>query len=255
MNDLERLLDVMARLRGEDGCPWDREQTTRSLRPYVLEEAHEVAEAIDRGDPDELRGELGDLLLQVVFLSRIAEERGEFAFDDVARGIAEKLERRHPHVFGDAQADTVAEVWRRWDRIKQSERGGAAERRSRLDGLPQHLPALVRARLVADKASRAGFDWPGPRDVLDKIGEEVDELRGALDGTPEQPDEELGDLLFAVASLARHLDLDPEGALQRATKKFSTRFRRVEELAAEEDVALEDLDAAALDRLWERAKG
>ncbi|MCU0223082.1 MAG: nucleoside triphosphate pyrophosphohydrolase [Acidobacteria bacterium] len=259
MDSTDRLIAIMARLRGEGGCPWDREQTPRTLRPYVLEEAHEVAEAIDGGDWDELRDELGDLLLQVAFLSRIAEEEGRFRFDDVAAAISDKLERRHPHVFGDAQAKRVEDVWRRWDEIKRAEKAGTAEDggpdASRLAGIPRGLPALGRAAAVADKASRAGFDWPEPAGIVDKLAEETAELRAALAaGDRDHAEEELGDLLFAAASLARRLKIDPEGALARATAKFVARFRSVEEGAAADGVRLEDLGPAELDRRWNAAK-
>lgn len=260
MNATDRLIAIMARLRGENGCPWDREQTPRSLRPYVLEEAHEVAEAIDGGCWDDLREELGDLLLQVAFLARIAEEEGRFRFEDVANAISAKLERRHPHVFGDAEASRVEDVWRRWDEIKRAEKAGpkvdgGGPPVSRLDGIPRGLPALGRAALVADKASRAGFDWPQPAGILDKLVEEVEELRAALaGGDRDHAEEELGDLLFAAASLARRLKIDPEGALARATTKFAERFRRVEDAAAADGVRLEDLEAAELDRRWNAAK-
>ncbi len=261
MDATDRLIAIMARLRGENGCPWDREQTLRTLRPYVLEEAHEVVEAIDGGDWDELREELGDLLLQVAFLARIAEEEGHFRFEDVADAISAKLERRHPHVFGDAEAHRVEDVWRRWDEIKRAEKaggpaaGGGTAPVSRLDGIPRGLPALGRASAVADKASRAGFDWPRPEGIVDKLMEEAAELRAALvDGDRAGVEEELGDLLFAAASLARKLKLDPEGALARATAKFAERFRRVEGRAAADGVRLEDLDATELDRRWNAAK-
>jgi MazG family protein len=260
MDATDRLIAIMARLRGENGCPWDREQTPRTLRPYVLEEAHEVAEAIDGGNWDDLREELGDLLLQVAFLARIAEEEGHFRFEDVAEAISTKLERRHPHVFGDVEARGVEDVWRRWDEIKRAEKAGpgagdGGSPASRLDGIPRGLPALGRAAAVADKASRAGFDWPEPAGIVDKLAEEAGELRAALAaGDRGHAEEELGDLLFAAASLARRLKIDPEGALARATAKFSERFRRVEQAAVADGVRLEDLDAAELDRRWVAAK-
>jgi len=255
---VDRLVEIMARLRGPGGCPWDREQTFRSLRPYVLEEAFEVAEAIDREAPAALREELGDLLLQVVFLARLAEEEGLFDLEDVAEGISAKLVRRHPHVFGDRSAGSVGEVWKRWEEIKREER----ERKhqvdaSRLDGIPRALPALVRARLLADKAARAGYDWPGPAAIVDKIREETDELAAALGdgGEPAAVEEELGDLLFAVASLARRLGIDPEGALARANAKFEDRFREAERLARRAGKELEDMGPEELDTLWRRVKG
>ncbi len=262
MDAMDRLLSIMARLREPGGCPWDREQTAASLRTYVLEEAYEVTEAIDEDDWAKLGEELGDLLLQVVFLARVAEERGAFRFEDVARGIGEKLVRRHPHVFADATADDVGAVWKRWEAIKAEERaakaaaaGGAeaAAAPSRLDGIPRHMPALPKARLLADKAARAGFDWPAPDAIVDKIVEEADEVRAAL-GDPAHCAEEIGDLLFATASLARRVKADPEAALEHANRKFARRFRSVEAAAAARGVTLESLDAGALDALWNEAK-
>lgn len=251
-----RLLEVMIRLRSPGGCPWDREQTPATLRRYVLEEAHEVAEAIDVGDWDQLRGELGDLLLQVVFLSRLAEEEGRFGFDDVARAIVEKLVRRHPHVFAGAHAETPEDVARHWDLIKAEERArsGAASA-SRLDGVPRHMPALARAFAYADKAARAGFDWPDVPSIVDKIDEEARELRAAIAAdSREAAAEELGDLLFAAASLARRMGLDPEACLAAANRKFATRLRAVEAEAEARGLRLEELDAETLDALWRRAK-
>ncbi len=254
---VDRLVEIMARLRGPGGCPWDREQTFRSLRPYVLEEAFEVAEAIDRESPAALREELGDLLLQVVFLARLAEEAGLFDLEDVAEGISAKLVRRHPHVFGDRPVGSVGEVWKRWEEIKREER---EERRqgdaSRLDGIPRALPALVRARLLADKAARAGYDWPDAAAIVDKVREETDELAAALgrEGKGGPVEEELGDLLFAVASLARRLGIDPEGALARANAKFEERFRAAERLAREAGKELEQMGTEELDALWRRVK-
>ncbi len=264
MDPMDRLLSIMARLREPGGCPWDREQTAASLRTYVLEEAYEVAEAIDEDDWAKLGEELGDLLLQVVFLARVAEERGAFRFEDVARGIGDKLVRRHPHVFGDAAADDVSAVWKRWEQVKAEERaakaaaaGGPAAADapapSRLDGIPRHMPALPKARLLADKAARAGFDWPAPGAIVDKVLEEAEEVRAAL-GDPEHCAEEIGDLLFATASLARRVKADPEAALEHANRKFARRFRHVEATAAARGLALEALDAEALDELWNAAK-
>lgn len=258
MDEMEQLVAVMARLRGPGGCPWDRNQDYATLRKYVLEEAFEVAEALDRAadrpSPEAaaaLRGELGDLLFQVVFLSRIAEERGEFDLADVAREIAEKMERRHPHVFGDARADTPREVWSRWEKIKARERKGA----SLFDGVPRALPGLLKARHLTSKAARVGFDWKRDEDVLDKLSEETAEFRAAADaGESAAVEREVGDLLFVVANLARRHHIDPERALQGANRRFETRFRHIEEsLRAEgrrpDQVALEELD-----RLWEQAK-
>ncbi len=257
MDAMDRLVEIMARLRGPDGCPWDKEQTASTLRTYVLEEAYEAAEAIDRGDWDALRDELGDMLLQIVFLARLAEEQGRFRAADVVDGIASKLVRRHPHVFGAGGARTVDEVWKRWDEIKDEERRDAGDpaRVSRLDGVPGLLPALAKARLLADKAARSGFDWPSPEAIVGKVAEETAEFERALEaGDREAAAAEIGDLLFATASLARRLNLDPETCLAQANLKFSERFRAVEARAAASGRRLEDLSAEELDALWEQAK-
>ncbi len=257
MSEISQLLGIMAQLREPDGCPWDRAQTRKSLRSYLLEEAFEVADAIDGGAWEPLAEELGDLLLQVVFLARLGEEAGAFCFEDVVRGICEKLIRRHPHVFAEGKADTPEEVVERWDEIKRQEKqnAGQTERRSALDGIPNHLPALVKAHRLTERVARAGFDWPGPSTILAKIEEELRELREAIaQSNAIAIDDEMGDLLFAVASLARHLEVDPEGALARASRKFSHRFRHVETLAQAAERSLSDLDTSQLDTLWRRAK-
>lgn len=258
MDAMDRLVEIMARLRGPDGCPWDKEQTPSSLRTYVLEEAYETAEAIDGGDWDALKGELGDLLLQIVFLARLAQEQARFDMTDVAEAISTKLVRRHPHVFADGAARTVDDVWKRWDEIKDEERreGGSEEApRSRLDGIPRLLPALAQARLLADKAARVGFDWPSSEAIVGKITEETDEVQRALaTGDRQAAAAEIGDLLFAVASLARRLKLDPETCLAGANRKFRARFRAAETMAAERGRRLEDLSGSELDALWESAK-
>jgi MazG family protein len=258
MRPLARLLEIMARLRDpQGGCPWDREQNFSTIAPYTIEEAYEVADAIARRDPDALKDELGDLLFQVVFHARMAEEAGMFAFDDVAGAIADKMERRHPHVFGAAEVASVAAQNEAWEAHK------AAERRDRalatgapgsvLDGVAHALPALLRADKIQKRAARIGFDWPDARPVFDKLKEEVAELetefqKPAVRGTLE---DEMGDILFAAANLARKLDIDPEAALRHATAKFERRFRRVETLAAEHAVG-SDLDS--LEALWQQAK-
>jgi MazG family protein len=254
LDRLESLVAIMDRLREPGGCPWDREQDFPSLRPYVLEEAYEVAEAIDAGDPNALREELGDLLFQIVFLARLGREKGHFTLEQVIGNVAEKLIRRHPHVFGSATATTADEVARNWEEIKRREKG-AARPRSRLDGIPAALPAMLRARLLADKAGQIGFDWTSPEPVMDKIAEELQELRQAAKaGNREATREELGDLLFSAVMLARHLGVDPEGALAATNRKFRARFE-----AIEADLARRGLDPAGvapeeLERLWEQAK-
>jgi ATP diphosphatase len=258
MRPLARLLEIMARLRDpQGGCPWDREQNFSTIAPYTIEEAYEVADAIARRDPDALKDELGDLLFQVVFHARMAEEAGMFAFDDVAGAIADKMERRHPHVFGAAEVASVAAQNEAWEAHK------AAERRDRalatgspgsvLDGVAHALPALLRADKIQKRAARIGFDWPDARPVFDKLKEEIAELETELEKPAERRalEDEMGDILFAAANLARKLDIDPEAALRHATAKFERRFRRVETLAADHAVG-SDLDS--LEALWQRVK-
>jgi ATP diphosphatase len=251
---IDRLLAIMARLRDpERGCPWDRAQDFRTIAPYTIEEAYEVADAIERADMAALKDELGDLLLQVVFHARMAEEAGLFAFDDVAAAIADKMVRRHPHVFGDAEIASVAAQNEAWEAHKAAERQAKGGHESVLDGVASAFPALLRAAKIARRAARIGFDWPDARAVIPKIAEEIAELEAELDGAalPAALEEETGDLLFAVANLARKLDLEPETALRRATVKFERRFRQVEALAAERGIG-RDLDA--LEALWDEVK-
>lgn len=254
----ESLVTIMDRLRDPGGCPWDREQTYETLRGFLLEEAYEVAEAIDAGDPEGLREELGDLLFQVVFLARLGKEDGRFDAGDVVEGIATKMVRRHPHVFADDTAEDADAVLRKWEAIKRKEKedkGAAAEERSLLDGLPRVLPALVRAQRLGDKAARVGFDWPDAASVLAKVEEELAEVREAVDrGDAEAARDELGDLLFSAAMLARKIDADPEGALERASAKFRRRFAAVERALREEGVPLEEAGLERMDRLWNQAK-
>jgi nucleoside triphosphate diphosphatase len=252
---IDRLLAIMARLRDpERGCPWDREQDFATIAPYTIEEAYEVADAIERGDISALRDELGDLLLQVVFHARMAEEIGHFVFDDVAAAIADKMVRRHPHVFGDAEIiPSVAAQNEAWEAHKAAERREAGGAESVLDGVALALPALLRAAKISRRAARIGFDWPDAASVIDKIEEEIDELEDERDDEAPKPvlEEELGDLLFAVANLARKLDIEPETALRRATAKFERRFRQVETLARERGIG-PSLDA--LEDLWDEVK-
>jgi MazG family protein len=255
---LDRLLAIMARLRDpERGCPWDCEQNFATIAPYTIEEAYEVADAIARADHAALQDELGDLLFQVVFHARMAEEAGLFAFDDVAGAIADKMTRRHPHVFGDAVVASAAAQSEAWEAHKAGERrtraAAAGRRESVLDGVALALPALTRAAKIQRRAARLGFDWPAVRPVIAKIAEEIAELEAELGGDkdPARIDDELGDLLFAAVNLARKLEIDPEAALCRATAKFERRFRRVETLAAERGVG-RDLDA--LEDLWQEIK-
>ncbi|HUE30508.1 MAG TPA: nucleoside triphosphate pyrophosphohydrolase [Verrucomicrobiae bacterium] len=250
-----RLVDIMARLRAPGGCPWDREQTPASLRPYLLEEVYEVLEAIDAGDPGHLRDELGDLLLQVVFQSELAAEAGRFTIADVARAIAEKLVRRHPHVFGDVQVRDASEVVRNWRRIKAEERRTAGEDGDLFAGVPAALPALVRAEQLGEKAGHVGLDWRDAPGVLEKLREETAELEAALAaGDHARIEHELGDLLLAAASVGRHAGVSAEMALRAANERFVARVRRLEAAAQARGQALADLAPAERDRLWEVIK-
>ena len=249
------LVDLMARLRGPGGCPWDREQTPESLRPYLLEEVYEVLEAIDGRDAQAICEELGDLLLQIVFQSQLAAETGRFTMGDVARGIVAKLVRRHPHVFGDVQVRDAGEVVRNWTRIKAEERQAAGEETDLFDGVPRTLPALARAQQLGEKAAHAGLDWRTVDGVLDKVGEEQRELASAVAaGDRAAIEHELGDLLLTLASLARHLDVSAEIALRAANDRFVERVRRLEQTARVGGRRLAELPAGELDRLWEQAK-
>ncbi len=253
---LSRLLGVMARLRDpEGGCPWDREQTWASIAPHTIEEAYEVADAVTRGDVDAVRDELGDLLFQVVFQARIGEEQGLFGFDDVANAISDKLERRHPHVFGNEKVTDVAEQARAWERHKTAEREAQGGTGGVLGGVALGLPALTRAAKLGKRAAGVGFDWPGPLGVLDKVREETAELEQAVEsGDTPQVREELGDLLFSVAQLARHCGIDPESALREAGTKFERRFGSMEAHASARGRSLAGLSAAELEALWLMAK-
>lgn len=253
---LERLRGIMARLRDpERGCPWDREQDLTTLVPFTIEEAYEVADAVERGDLDELREELGDLLFQVVFYARIAEEAGQFDLDDVIAGIAGKLIRRHPHVFGDAEVDSVAGQSRAWEAHKAEERRSKGGATDVFSGVALALPALTRAVKLQRRAARVGFDWPDRERVLEKVGEELGELHAEIEGgDAARLDHEIGDLLLAVSNLARHLDIDPEGAVRRANRRFQRRYRRMETLAAAAGGRLEDASLEEMEAFWRRAK-
>jgi ATP diphosphatase len=261
--DIARLIEIMAALRTPGtGCPWDLEQNFSTIAPYTLEEAFEVVDAIERGDLDDLRDELGDLLLQVVFHARMAQEQGAFDFGDVVAAISDKMVRRHPHVFGDAEARAAGEVKGLWHQIKEAERAERAARRgasegpsSALDGVPAALPALARAQKLQDKAGKVGFDWNDPRAVLAKIREEVDEVASALDsGDRHAAVGEAGDLLFAVVNLVRHLGGDAEGALRSANLKFQRRFAAIEKALHQQGRSPQDASLAEMDALWDAAK-
>ncbi len=250
-----RLLEIMRRLRAPGGCPWDREQTLRSLKPCLLEETYELLEAMEGGDAGAHVEELGDVLLQVVFQCAIREEEGVFSFGDVAEALADKLVRRHPHVFGEVAAATSGEVLRNWEAIKQGERAGQPER-SALDGVPAALPALLKAQRVQAKASRVGFDWPDASGAVEKVEEELAELREAVaSGDRRQVEEEAGDLLFSVVNYCRFLEVDAEGALDGTVGKFGRRFRAVERLMRERGRPLKSCTLAELDEAWEAVKG
>lgn len=257
-HSLDHLLTIMAQLRDpEHGCPWDCAQDFTTIAPYTIEEAYEVADAIARGDMAALKDELGDLLFQVVFHSRMAEEAGLFAFADVAAAIADKMLRRHPHVFGTVKISSVTAQSEAWEAHKAAERQARArqaeEKESVLDGVALALPALLRSIKIQARAARIGFDWPNATEVFVKIDEEIAELRAELAHSADQAllEDELGDILFAVANLARKLEIDPEAALRRATAKFERRFRRVEALVDERATGT-DLDA--LEALWQEVK-
>ncbi|MEX0340246.1 MAG: nucleoside triphosphate pyrophosphohydrolase [Arenibacterium sp.] len=253
---IERLLEIMRRLRDPDtGCPWDIEQDFASIAPYTIEEAYEVADAIERGAWDELEGELGDLLLQSVYHGQMGEEAGLFSFQSVVQKISDKMVARHPHVFGDDSRDKSADQQTRdWEAIKAAERAGQAQSGA-LDGVAANLPALLRAVKLQKRAARVGFDWPETSQVLDKIVEEAAELTAAKEtGDLDAMEDELGDLLFVITNLARHLKIDPEAALRRTNAKFTRRFEAVERKLAERGKSPSDSDLAEMDALWDVVK-
>ena len=263
--DIRTLIDIMARLRDPDGgCPWDLEQDFASIAPYTVEEAYEVADAIDRGDMDDLRGELGDLLLQVVFHARMAEEAGHFAFGDVVAAICDKMVSRHPHVFAGAEVADAESQTREWEEHKRREREARGETDdSALAGVSAGMPEWMRAVKLQNRAARTGFDWPGPDPVIEKLHEEIEEVRAELDAVAARPgdaaardrlEEEIGDLLFVAANLARHARVDVGSALRRANLKFERRFRAMEALAAQEGTSLADLPLQAHEAYWARVK-
>ena len=261
--DITRLLRIMARLRDPDGgCPWDVEQDFDSIAPYTIEEAYEVADAIQRRDLADLRDELGDLLFQVVFHARMAEEEGHFDFGDVVEAVSDKMERRHPHVFSDADVADAEAQTAAWEEHKRREREAKGEDRSALAGIARGLPEWQRAIKLQKRAARVGFDWPGPGPVFDKLAEEIDEVRVEFDAVAQDDsdavksrlEDEIGDLLFVAANLARHAKVDPGAALRRANAKFERRFRRMEQLAASDGIDLSQLPLEAQDAYWDRAK-
>lgn len=256
MHSIERLLTIMRQLRDpEQGCPWDLAQTYRSIVPHTLEEAYEVADAIERGDFAELRDELGDLLFQVVFYAQLASEEERFDFDAIATAIADKLERRHPHVFGDMHHDDEQQQTRHWEALKAEERAqkSTTDRQSQLDGIARSLPALSLAQKLQKRAGQVGFDWPDYTGVIAKVEEELDELKQDWSDLDRREDE-LGDLLFSVVNLARHAGCDPEQALRRASRKFERRFRDMEAACHAQQRSLEQCSAEELDAHWRAIK-
>ncbi len=254
---VERLLEIMARLRDPaSGCPWDLQQDFRSIAPHTLEEAYEVADAIERNDLQALRDELGDLLFQVAFHSQLASEQGAFGFGDVVEAITDKLTRRHPHVFGDAVVADADAQSRVWERLKSGERAAKGQGGSALDGIPAALPALTRARKLGSRAAAAGFDWRDASGPRAKIGEELAELDQVIASGGDGPrqEAEMGDLLFSVVNLARHLRVDPEAALRRASDRFARRYAHLEAALASRGIEPAQAGAELLDRLWEAAK-
>ena len=255
MTPFEELVHVMKTLQAPGGCPWDREQTHASLKPYFLEEVYEALDAIDSGDDDHIREELGDVLLQVVFHAEIASRDGRFDIDDVIRVIVEKLKRRHPHVYGDVVAEDAETVTKNWEAIKRKEKRDKPGGGSVLDGLPKDMPALIRARRIQEKVSRVGFDWEHADQVMMKVDEELGELKEARDNNDVAAvEEELGDLLFAVANLARFVSVCPEDALRKTIDKFQRRFRYIEDELPRRGRKLGEASLEEMDELWEEVK-
>ena len=258
--NIEKLVELVARLRGENGCQWDREQTRETLKPMLIEEAFETLDALDSGDPSDLKEELGDLLFQIVFHAQIANEKGEFDLGDVIDSSHEKMTRRHPHVFGTTDLKTSEDVLKNWEDIKAAEKGIEStscpdSARSLLDGIPKKIPALYRAYQMTAKASRVGFDWQRVDDILDKLNEETAELKEAISrGSSDRISDEIGDLLFTAVNIARTLNIDPETALERSNRKFERRFRFIETAIKRQGRKLKDASLAEMDALWNEAK-
>jgi len=249
---LDDLVNIMARLRGADGCPWDRRQTKDTLRPFLIEETYEILEALDKGDDEELREELGDLLFHIVFMARIAQEEGSFDIYDVIQGVAQKMVHRHPHVFGGTEVSGPHEVEANWAQLKAAEK----QRESLMEGLPRHLPALMRAYRLTQRASTVGFDWADKDQVWEKLEEELREFQDALsEGKEEDLRDELGDILFTLVNLSRFIGVDPEDALRRVTNKFAERFQYIEKRLHAEDKDPHGASLAEMDALWEESKG
>ena len=261
MNQMERLLEIMAALRDpETGCPWDKEQTFETILPFTIEETYEVAEAIDQGDMISLREELGDLLFQVVFYAQMAKEAGDFTYEEIVEGICDKLERRHPHVFGDLEVKDAEAQTKAWEQYKQQERDAKADKASKvssiMDDIPHALPSLMRSMKLQRRAAKVGFDWQEINPVLDKIEEELAEVRYELEhgGDHKRLTHEIGDLIFACTNLARHAKINPEEAMRGINNRFEARFRRIEEMLAQQGRTPQDTNLDELDALWELAK-
>jgi len=250
--ELDELIKIMSALRGEKGCPWDREQTMESLKPFIVEEAYEVLEAIDGKNPEDVKEELGDLLFQIVFQCQIAKEKGDFDMADVIEKIGKKMIARHPHVFGDADYKTSAEVLVHWEAQKKRE---GKQRESLLEGVPKTLPSLLRAHRLQDRAARVGFDWDKVGDVMKKLDEEIGEFKEAMEKNNEDAiEEELGDVLFMLVNISRFIGVNPEDALRKTISKFISRFRYIEMAAADSGRTLSDMTLAEMDALWDEAK-
>jgi len=250
--ELDELIEIMSALRGEKGCPWDMEQTMESLKPFIVEEAYEVLEAIDGKNPEDVKEELGDLLFQIVFQCQIAKEKGDFDMADVIEKIGSKMIARHPHVFGDADYKTSAEVLVHWEAQKKRE---GKQRESLLEGVPKTLPSLLRAHRLQDRAARVGFDWDKVGDVMKKLDEEIGEFKEAMEKNNEDAiEEELGDVLFMLVNISRFIGVNPEDALRKTISKFISRFRYIEMAAADSGRTLSDMTLAEMDALWDEAK-
>src|SRR5512142_3371112 len=249
------LVELMAKLRGPEGCPWDRKQTTASLKPFLIEECYEVIDALDEADPVNVKEELGDLLFQIIFHARIAEEKGHFTIHDVIAANIEKMVRRHPHVFGDARLETDKEVLANWEELKKKEKG-YEKRTSVLEGVPRHLPSLLRAHSLQERAARVGFDWSRIDEALPKLDEEMAEFKESLEKEdPAGIEEELGDIFFMLVNISRFLGVNPEDALSKTISKFIRRFRHIEERAADAGKALNDMTLDEMESLWQESKG
>lgn len=253
MNNFQKLLDIMAALRSENGCPWDREQTRESLKPFLIEETYEVLEALDEGSPEKIKEELGDLLFQIVFHCQIAKEQGEFDMNDVIKKITDKMIARHPHVFGEAEFETSEEVLKQWEERKKEE---GKLRESILEGIPKELPSLLRAQRLQARAARVGFDWKRVEDVIEKLEEELHEFKVALKNNKNQKEieNELGDIFFVLVNISRFVGVNPEDALRKTISKFISRFRYIEMKAKDTGKSLSDMTFEEMDALWNEAK-